>query len=85
MYIVNQPLAELCNARGCLKDELGRYDKVAGTPLIRDALHLGKSGLRILAKVLKFSVVGRYKSSNSHTGQHGASAGSHQDGYQPSG
>ena len=70
--VVDHPIAELCNAGGSLRDDLGRYDRDSQAPLAKDALHLGKKGLRIFAKTLKSSVIGRYKSQQ---GQHGASAG----------
>ena len=84
--VIDHPLAELCNPQGCLRDELGRYDREANGPLTRDQLHLGKKGLRIFAKTIKTSVVGRLKSHTARPGQQGAtSEGSHNDGYQPSG
>ena len=59
--IIDHPVDQLCNDRGCLKDNLGRHDKETGTPLTRDTLHLGKQGLRIFATIIKSSVMGKYK------------------------
>ena len=77
--VVDHPFNQLCDSNGCLKDEYGRFDKESGTPLSRDALHLGKKGLRLLAVSIKSSVMKKYK----RQGQQGATAeqGRH-DGYQ---
>ena len=81
--VIDHPLAEFCDANGCLKGELGRYDREANGPLTRDTLHLGKKGLRLMAKTIKSNVV---KSRNQRPGQQGtASMGHPRDGYQPSG
>ena len=70
--IIDHPLGELCDGNGCLKDQLGRFDHASNAPLTRDTLHLGKRGLRLLAKTLKSSVVGKFLGQSSRTGQHRA-------------
>ena len=45
----------------CLTDEFGRWDSVAGKPNSQDILHLGKKGIRVLAKNIKSSVINRGK------------------------
>ena len=83
--VIDHPLAELCDAKGCLKDEFGRYDKNLQTHLSKDILHLGKKGLRVLVKTLKSNIVGKVKSSTSRQEQHrAASGGNHRGGHQPS-
>ena len=84
--IIDHPLSELCDERGCLKAELGRYDRDLAEPLARDTLHLGKKGLRLFAKTLKTGILGKFKSRATSTGQRRAAPDTiHQDGYQPSG
>lgn len=79
--VIDHPFNQLCNNDGCLKDEFGRFDKESGTPLSRDALHLGKKGLRLLAVSVKSCVMGRYKRQGQ--GQQRASAErGNNDGYQ---
>ena len=66
-----------------MRDDIGRYDRESQAPLARDVLHLGRKGLRIFAKTLKSSVIGKYKTHPARYGtlnpsqprQHGASAG----------
>ena len=83
MNVIDFPLTDLCDARGCLKPDLGRYDRESGTPLARDTLHLDKRGLRILAKTFKTMIVG--KSKRRSTGQQGGTSDLNQrDGHQPS-
>ena len=60
--VIDHPLEQLCNSHGCLKDEFGRYNQEAQGPLSRDTLHLGKKGLRVFARTIKSSVVGKFKS-----------------------
>ena len=82
--IIDHPLGEYCDINGCLKDQLGRYDRELNAPLARDALHLGKRGLRLLAKTLKSSVVGKFSGIPTRTGQQGPpSQRVINDGYQP--
>lgn len=86
VHVIDHPLAELCNSQGCLRDELGRYDRESQGPLTRDTLHLGKKGLRLFARTIKSCVVGRFRSSSTRSGQLGATAGgNHHNGYQPTG
>ena len=84
--VIDHPLAELCDAQGCLRGEFGRYDREANGPLTRDTLHLGKKGLRLFAKTIKSCVVGRPGSRAARPGQQEtAQDRNHHDGYQPSG
>ena len=84
--IIDHLLNELCNSHGCLRDELGRYDREAQDHLARDKLHLGKKGLRLFAKTIKSCVIGKFRNNSTRSGQQEAtSTGSHRDGYQPSG
>ena len=78
---IDHPFNELCDDNGCLKAEYGRFDKESGTPLSRDALHLGKKGLRLLAVSLKSSVMGKYKRQGQRQQGPSAERGRH-DGYQ---
>ena len=79
--VIDHPLNDLCDSHGCLRGELGRYDRESNGPLTRDTLHLGKKGLRLLAKTIKSNVV---KSRAARSGQQGAASNrSHRDGYQP--
>ena len=76
--IIDHPLSELCDERGCLKPDLGRYDRELGAPLTKDTLHLGKKGLRLFAKSIKTGILGKFKSraaTSTGRGQHGVSAG----------
>ena len=59
--VIQHPFAQLCNSNGSLRDDCGRFDKESGTPLARDALHLGKKGLRLFASSIKTSIVGKFK------------------------
>jgi alkylated DNA repair dioxygenase AlkB len=45
--------ANYCDASGKLKPELGRYCQSEGKPLETDELHLGRQGIRMLAKSIK--------------------------------
>lgn len=82
LSVIDHPFDELCDSTGCLKDECGRFDKEAGTPLSRDVLHLGKKGLRVLAVSIKSCVMGKYKRQGQR--QQGAAAErGYRDGYQP--
>ncbi len=72
--VIDHPLAALCDSYGCLKDEFGRYDRVAQAPLTRDTLHLGKNGLRVFARTIKSRVIGKFKSDSTRSGQHRAAA-----------
>ena len=69
--IIDHPLGEYCDINGCLNDQAGRYDRESNAPLTQDTLHLGKHGLRILAKTLKSSVVGKFSGHPTRTGQQG--------------
>ena len=82
--VFDHRLDDLCDSHGCLKEELGRYDRESNGPLTKDTLHLGKKGLRLLAKTIKSSVL---KSRSVNSGQQGAVSNhrDHRDGYQPSG
>ena len=81
--VIDHPLDELCDTHGCLRGELGRYDRESSGPLTRDTLHLGKKGLRLLARTIKSNIV---KSRTSRSGQQGAvSNRTHREGYQPTG
>ena len=85
IHVIDHPLAELCDSKGCLKDEFGRFDLTLQTHLSKDVLHLGKKGLRIFVKTLKTNIVGKIKSSTSRQEQHrAASGGNHRGGEQPS-
>lgn len=81
--IIDHPFNQLCNNDGCLRDEFGRYDKESGTPLSRDALHLGKKGLRLLAVSIKSCVMGKYKRQGQRQQGTTAEQGNH-EGYQSS-
>ena len=59
--VIDHPFAQLCKNDGCLKEEYGRFDKTAGTPLLNDALHLGKKGLRVFAASIKTGILGRFR------------------------
>ena len=59
--IIDHPFTQLCKNDGCLKEEYGRFDKSAGTPLLNDALHLGKKGLRVFAASIKTGILGRFR------------------------
>ena len=84
IFIIDHPTNQLCNNNGCLKDEYGRFDKEAGTPLSREILHLGKKGLRLFAASLKSSVMRKFNNQEQGQGQPRASAGrGHRNGYQP--
>jgi len=68
-----------------LSDDFGRWDKENGCPNTRDALHLGKKGIRLFAAKIKSSVFRRSqaKSRLSAGGGHYRDAvarGEHQDG-----
>ena len=63
VFVIEHPFDQLCKSDGCLKDDCGRFDKDAGIPLARDALHLGKKGLRLFAMSMKSSIVGKFKHS----------------------
>ena len=72
-----------------LCDEHGRWDTVNQRPNTADALHLGKKGMRILAKNIKSTIMGNGRNQNRSRfngsgGQYGAAAtrGEHYDGYQ---
>ena len=67
--ILDHSLSDFCNVRGCLKDELGRFDQESGTHLSRDTLHLGKKGLRLFSKSIKVGVLGSYKKRVTNIGQ----------------
>lgn len=70
--VIDYNAALYCDRNGLLKAELGRHDKETGRPLDSDVLHLGKKGLRLLAKGIKSSVfqgkVRRDRSQGQHTG-----------------
>ena len=74
-----------------LSDELGRWNNEEQRPLTSDTLHLGKSGIRMLARNIKSYIVGRGRIQSrsrfsASGGQYQAAAGRgghHQDGYQP--
>ena len=84
--VIDHPLNDLCDSHGCLREELGRYDKEAQAPLSRDKLHLGKKGLQLFARTIKSCVIGKFRSNSTRPGQQQANLSSnHQDGYQPSG
>ena len=83
MSVIDHPFTQLCNDNDCLKDEFGRFDKESGTPLSRDALHLGKKGLRLLAVTIKSCIMGKYKRHDQRQQRATADRGN-QDGYQSS-
>ena len=79
--VIDHPFNQLCDNNGCLKEELGRYDKESGTPLSRDVLHLGKKGLRLLAVSIKSCLMGKYRRQGGRQQEATAEQG-HHDGYQ---
>ena len=83
--VIDHPLADLCDAHGCLRDEFGRYDRELQAPLTRDALHLGKKGLRLFARTIKSRIIKKSRRNSTHPGQQDATSDStHRDGYQTS-
>ena len=79
--VVDHPFDQLCDTHGCLRGELGRYDRQSNGPLTRDTLHLGKKGLCLLAKTIKSCIV-KSRSTHIRPGQQGATSNSSHDGYQ---
>ena len=57
VYVLDNDISQYCDRSGVLRSELGRHDKATGRPLDQDALHLGKQGLRLLARAIRSNIV----------------------------
>ena len=68
---------------GYLKDDLGRY--IDGRPNAIDVVHLGKKGIRLLAKQIKECILKRtlFNKRNNTTAAVSSPGNHHRDGYQP--
>ena len=67
--IIDHPRSTLCDRTGCLKSELGRYDRNTGFPLDSDSLHLGKNGYRMFAKNIKEGIFGKRRATTRYSTQ----------------
>jgi alkylated DNA repair dioxygenase AlkB len=57
VYVLDNDISQYCDKSGVLMSVLGRHDKATGRPLDHDALHLGKQGLRLLARAIRSNIV----------------------------
>jgi hypothetical protein len=57
VYVLDNDISQYCGRSGVLRSELGRHDKESGRPLDHDALHLGREGLRLLARAIRSNIV----------------------------
>ena len=58
---------EFVDGRGVLKEEFGVWDRNNNSYSKRDILHVGKSGIRLLAKIIRDSVFTKFVTSQSYS------------------
>ena len=73
--VIDHPRSVLCDRSGCLKPDMGRYDRESSSPLHQDVLHLGRVGYRVFAKSIKEGIFGKYKPRSQGQAQNGGPAG----------